>query len=163
MDKAADKAPSPDRDQQKNTAEYFLQNLAEVGRLLEQTYDRRSGLGRNHSRIIGVLLARDGQTQTEIANELHIHKVSAGIYIAELEAMNLVERRPHSTDGRAKCIYFSDYFHQMRHIGAGIFDYIFARSLQGISDEQYRMMIECIEIMRKNLEELDADDRQSGV
>ncbi|MDX5367116.1 MAG: MarR family transcriptional regulator, partial [Alphaproteobacteria bacterium] len=75
--------------------EKFVRTITELGVMLATIYDRRTGLTRNQTRIVIELLERDGQTQTELANALAIHKVSVGIYVGELEALGLVERRNH--------------------------------------------------------------------
>ena len=140
--------------------QYFLTLLTEVGSLLETVYDRRSPLTRNQTRLIGALMRRDGQTQTELANELEIHKVSIGIYVSELERLKLVERRLHPTDRRAKCIFLTPLLHATKHIGIGYYETIHHVATQGVDHDAYLVMLDCIALMRANLMALDKQDRE---
>ena len=106
------------------------------------------------------LLRSDGQTQTELANALSIHKVSVGIYVAELEAMGLVERRTHPTDGRAKCIFLTPLLHANKHVGENHYAAIHGTAIEGVARKDYLTMLNCLERMRDNLSKLDARDRK---
>ena len=136
--------------------EKFVRTITELGVMLATIYDRRTGLTRNQTRIIIKLLEHDGQTQTELANTLAMHKVSVGIYVAELEALGLVERRTHPTDGRAKCIWVSPLLHANKHIGRDHYAAIHAAATAGIADKDYLTMLKCMEKMYENLTALDA-------
>jgi len=159
--------PDPVLDSETNderfSPQYLLNILINVGDLLAILYDRRSALTRNQTRLISELLERDGQTQTELAHALEIHKVSIGIYISELEAMGLVERRQHPTDGRAKCIYLTPLLHASKHIGVGQYASIHHVATNGVNRNDYLTMLDCMKLMQENLMELDRKDREQGV
>jgi len=158
--KNAAKAVKPDTDAPDVfSPEYFLRAITDVGTMLATVYDRRTGLTRNQTRIVVELLERDGQTQTELANALLIHKVSVGIYVSELEQMGLVERRNHPTDGRAKCIYLTPLLHANKHIGQDHYQRIHAAAIDGIGREDYLTMLKAMERMRDNLIKLDASEK----
>lgn len=140
-----------------STPQRFLQLIQEVGRLLEKNYDQRSPLSRNQSRLVAALLERDGQTQTELSAALHMHKVSVGIYAAELEELGLVERRSHPTDGRAKCIFLTPLLHATAHIGLEIFTEIHRRAVENIPAADHEIMLACMQRMRDNLRQLDRE------
>lgn len=150
-------------DAERFSPQYLLNLLLNVGNLLATLYDRRSALTRNQTRLISELLERDGQTQTELAHALEIHKVSIGIYISELESMGLVERRQHPTDRRAKCIYLTPLLHASKHIGVGQYANIHHVATDGVNRNDYLAMLDCMELMRANLTELDRKDREHGV
>ncbi|MBA4208171.1 MAG: hypothetical protein C0454_01405 [Parvibaculum sp.] len=138
--------------------EKFIRTITELGTSLATIYDRRTGLTRNQTRIVVELLERDGQTQTELANTLTMHKVSLGIYVAELEAMGLVERRTHPTDGRAKCIWVTPLLHASKHIGREHYAAIHRAATAGIADKDYLTMLKCMERMFENLKALEAEE-----
>jgi len=142
--------------------EHFLRAITEVGTMLATIYDRRTGLTRNQTRIVIELLERDGQTQTELANALAIHKVSVGIYVGELEELGLVERRTHPTDGRAKCIYLTPLLHANKHIGQHHYERLHAAAIDGIARGDYLAMLKSLERMRDNLLELDAAEKKQA-
>ncbi|MEQ9226879.1 MAG: MarR family transcriptional regulator [Parvibaculum sp.] len=140
----------------------FLRTINELGEMLATIYDRRTGITRNQTRIVLALLESDGQTQTELAHALNIHKVSVGIYVGELETLGLVERRTHPTDGRAKCIYLTPLLHANKHIARNHYVAIHGAAIKGIDEKNYITMLKCMELMRDNLLELDASERKSG-
>lgn len=152
--------PSAEADTDRLSAQYLLNLLMNVGTYLATIYDRRSPLTRQQTRVIGVLLAQDGQTQTELANALQIHKVSVGIYISELEKMGLVERRQHETDRRAKCIFLTKLLHATKHIGVKTYNTVHNIATEGIDEKAYLTMLDCIEVMRNNLMAQDVKDRE---
>lgn len=141
--------------------QYLLNLLMNVGTLLSTIYDRRSPLTRQQTRLIGVLLENDGQTQTDLANALEIHKVSVGIYISELESLGLVERRQHPTDRRAKCIFLTPLLHATKHIGVQSYSAIHHLATEGIDQKAYLGMLDCIELMRSNLNAQDRKERDA--
>ncbi|ABS64496.1 transcriptional regulator, MarR family [Parvibaculum lavamentivorans DS-1] len=141
--------------------DHFLKAINDVGTMLATIYDRRTGLTRNQTRIVIALLETDGQTQTELANALSIHKVSVGIYLNELESLGLVERRIHPTDGRAKCIYLTPLLHASKHIARDHYAAIHSEAIAGINEKDYIAMLRCMDKMRKNLEVLDTKDRKA--
>ncbi len=133
---------------------YFIDLFSNVGRLMEHNYDSRSGLSRNQTRVIVALLQSDGLTQTELANALNIHKVSAGIYISELEDIGLIERRPHPQDGRAKCIYLTQLLHDLRGGSEDIIKEMHKGIVEGIEGEDYRRLLSYMRTMLKNLQKM---------
>lgn len=153
-------SPPSDRDiDSRLSPQYFLNLITEVGALLAKLYDRRSGLSRNQTQIITALLQHDGQTQTDLAQGLHIHKVSIGIYINELEALGLVERRAHPTDRRAKCIYLTPLLHAHKDQGMAHYADIHNAAIKGMGLDEYLTMLDCIALMRGNLVMADGKDQ----
>tara|TARA_R110002073_G_scaffold115327_7_gene253011 strand:+ start:7352 stop:7828 length:477 start_codon:yes stop_codon:yes gene_type:complete len=133
---------------------YFIELFSEVGSLLQHNYDSRSGLSRNQTRVIVTLLKTDGLTQTELADALGIHKVSAGIYISELEEIGLVERKPHPRDGRAKCIFLTPILHELRSGGEDIVRDMHRGVIEGIEPEEYLRLLGYMRLMRDNLKKM---------
>ncbi|MGV8995888.1 MAG: MarR family winged helix-turn-helix transcriptional regulator [Parvibaculaceae bacterium] len=151
-----------DASDERFSPQYLLNLLMNVGTLLSTIYDRRSPLTRQQTRLIGVLLANDGQTQTDLANALEIHKVSVGIYISELEELGLVERRQHPTDRRAKCIFLTPRLHASKHIGVETYAAIHHIATEGIDQKAYLGMLDCIALMRENLNTRDRQERDTS-
>ncbi len=137
---------------------YFIDLFAEVGRLMAHNYDTRSGLSRNQTRIIIALLQSDGRTQTDLTNELGIHKVSTGIYISELEELGLVERKPHPQDGRAKCIFLTKKLHDLRGSGNEIVKELHKGIIEGMSNTDYQNLLSYMRMMQSNLEKMSPSD-----
>lgn len=138
----------------------FVDTLSGFGRLLTEAYHKRTPLSPNQTGIITALMANDGQTQTELAQALHTHKVSIGIYLTELEEMYLIERRPHPSDGRAKCAYLTELLKENVHHGRNAMLDVHRIAINGISDADYKTMMKCMTQMHANLQtqqQLDID------
>lgn len=137
---------------------HFATLITEVGTLLGQLYDRRMGLTRTHNRLIFELVEKDGQTQTELAHRLGLHKVSVGTAVNELVALGYLERRRHPQDGRAKRICLTKIVLDNLHIGRDSFESIHTAAITQINRDDYIAMIKCMSQMRDNLEALDKED-----
>ena len=155
------KTSSQTSDQDEVDAFYFIELFTDVGRLIAHNYDSRSGLSRNQTRVIIALLQSDGKTQTDLAAELGIHKVSAGIYISELEEMGLVERRPHPMDGRAKCIFLTQLLQDLRGGGNKIVKELHKGIIEGMSKNDYQNLLKYMRTMQANLEKMTPADTQT--
>jgi MarR family transcriptional regulator for hemolysin len=84
--------------------------LTDAARLLRKLIDRRLqplALTRAQWSILAILRNRDGQSQSQIAEELEIEKATAGRLIDHLERSGRVERRPISGDRRAWGVYLT--------------------------------------------------------
>ena len=135
---------------------YFAQLLTAVGEQLATRYDSATGLNRNQNRILIALAEEDGMTQTELANRLDMHKVSVGMYIAELEGMKLVTREAHPTDGRAKCIRVTPFLRMQAPRAQEAFANIHRIAMKGIAPQDYLTMLSCLSRMHENLAEMEA-------
>jgi len=146
-------APQPDAREIEEALE-FSSLLQEFGRLLSGEYDRRMPMTRGQSAVVALLMDRDGRTQTELADEMSMHKVSVGAHVDELVQQGLVERRPHPTDKRSKQVWLTPYFHSVKFLGQGVFTMIHSRAIEGISKRDYAKAMKVLTAMRDNLKRL---------
>lgn len=146
-----------DRPAEAGDALAFSRLLEDFGRLLAGEYDRRVPLNRGQSAIISLLIERDGRTQTELAEAIGLHKVSIGAHVEHLEALKLVERRPHPTDRRSKQVWLTPYFHAVRHVGEQVFADVHARAVEGIPAADYRTAMKVLARMRDNLRRMRSE------
>lgn len=151
-------AVPPDDTGDEMSSAYFAQLLSAVGEELATRYDDATGLNRNQNRILIALVEEDGLTQTELANRLDMHKVSVGLHIAELEAMNLVKREAHPTDGRAKCIRVTSLLRMQTPRARSVFADIHRIATEGIAPKDYVTMLNCLARMHANLARDDNDE-----
>jgi DNA-binding MarR family transcriptional regulator len=59
------------------------------------------------------LAQRDGQSQRELSEGLHIPPSRLVALLDDLEEQGLVERQPHSTDRRTRCIHLTEQGHSL--------------------------------------------------
>lgn len=145
--------PRPDREEIEEALE-FSSLLQEFGRLLSGEYDRRMPMSRGQSAVVALLMENDGRTQTELADDMVMHKVSVGAHVDELVQQGLVERRPHPTDRRSKQVWLTPYFHSVKFLGQGVFTMIHARAIEGVSKKDYDHAVKVLTAMRDNLKKL---------
>ncbi|MBM5812575.1 MAG: MarR family transcriptional regulator [Gammaproteobacteria bacterium] len=89
--------------------------IHEADRLMSRQFDRRMralGLTRAQWWVLAQLYFNDGVTQSELAGELGFSKAALGGLLDRLESKGWLERRPHGSDRRAKCV------HRSRQVGA---------------------------------------------
>ena len=142
---------APDDTEDELSSTYFAQLLTAIGEQLAIRYDNATGLTRNQNRILLEISQEDGLTQTELAHRLDMHKVSVGLHIAELEAMNLVMREAHPTDGRAKCLRITPFLMAQAPRAREAFSRIHSVATEGISRKDYLTMLDCLARMHANL------------
>ena len=97
--------------------------IHEADRLMSRQFDRRMralDLTRAQWWVLAQLYFNDGVTQSELAQELGFSKAALGGLLDRLEAKGWLERRPHATDRRAKCLYrtrqVGTLLHRMRGV-----------------------------------------------
>lgn len=85
--------------------------LADTTRLARAAFDlrmKRAGLRGATWRVLAYLNRSDGQTQTQLAELLEVSRAAIGQMIDQLEAANLVHRRPDQRDARCWRVHLSD-------------------------------------------------------
>lgn len=82
--------------------------IYDVSRLLMRSFEKRVrevGLTPHQWRVLLQIGRREGQTQTEIAEETEIARAPLGRLLDKLEEQGVIERRQDPNDRRAKRIY----------------------------------------------------------
>jgi len=85
--------------------------IHDVSRMRKITADRALkplGVTRSQWWLLAVLSRRDGMTQTALAKDLDVTKVSLGALISRLESSGFVERREDADDGRARRVFLAE-------------------------------------------------------
>jgi DNA-binding MarR family transcriptional regulator len=82
--------------------------IQDVARLMSRTFENRAGdmkVTRSQARVLGYVSQSEGASQSEIATLMDIQKITLTKLVDELEAMGLIERRPHPDDRRVRRLY----------------------------------------------------------
>ncbi|MFQ5534948.1 MAG: MarR family winged helix-turn-helix transcriptional regulator [Sphingomonadales bacterium] len=128
--------------------------MSDVARLLRNAFDRRAramGLTRTQWWVVAHLYRNDGQTQTELAEELDMEKAPLGRLLDRLEASGWVERRPDPHDRRAKRVFKTDkiepYITAMRQSAVEMYEV----ALAGLPSNKRDELIDTLLLMKTNL------------
>jgi DNA-binding MarR family transcriptional regulator len=152
-----DMEPNEARGTEMDTRELDL-NLGwliyDVARLMHRAFDRRvAGLGltRSQWRVLATLIRGDGQTQTELAEELEIEKAPLGRLLDKLEENAWVERRPDPSDRRAKRIYRTAKIDPVLEAMLDSAEELYDDMLAGISEAELKTLLRILRIAKTNL------------
>lgn len=116
------------------------------------------GLTRSQLRVLLFLIRQDGYTQVELAEKLEIGKVAIGGLLDRLEEKELLERKNHPDDRRAKRIYLTPkvegLFEPMSQMSEGLMDNL----LLGISPEDQEKLSSHLIMLKENCHRILAED-----
>ena len=132
--------------------------LHDVARLMRRRFDRRAqalGLTRAQWSVLFHLDRNEGATQATIAQLMDIQPITLARLIDRLEADGWVERRPHPTDRRARCLYLTDKVHPMLDSLQQISSTNRAEAVAGIPPEDFEHLLDMLERIKINLTSLE--------
>ena len=85
--------------------------LHDVSRLMKTMFDRRGrdlGLTRSQWWVLTMLYAKEGVTQSELADFMDLEKPTLGRLLDRMQEKYWIERRPDSLDRRVNRLYLTD-------------------------------------------------------
>lgn len=128
--------------------------MTEASRLLRRLIDRRLmplGLTRAQWAVLAALSARDGQTQSQLAESLEIEKSTAGRLIDHLESGGWLQRCPIPGDRRFWSVHLSAKAHPLIAEVQQIILDTRAVMLGGLSEPQQLQLSAAIRTVKANL------------
>ena len=127
----------------------------DVARLMRTAFDRRGkelGLTRSQWFVLTALYAKEGVTQSEVAEFMDLEKATLGRLLDRLEEKDWIERRPDPVDRRIKRVYLTQTVQGlMRHLRAIAAD-IRADAVTGLSQGEQDQLYDLLVRMRSNLQ-----------
>ena len=85
--------------------------LHDVSRLMKTVFDRRGrdlGLTRSQWWVLTMLYAKEGVTQSELADFMDLEKPTLGRLLDRMQEKHWIERRPDSLDRRVNRLYLTE-------------------------------------------------------
>ena len=85
--------------------------LHDVSRLMKTMFDRRGrdlGLTRSQWWVLTMLYAKEGVTQSELADFMDLEKPTLGRLLDRMQEKHWIERRPDSLDRRVNRLYLTE-------------------------------------------------------
>lgn len=136
--------------------------LIDVARMLRSAFERRiatAGLGLTpgEARTLVRIATLEGSRQLDIAQRMGIEPMTLSTYLDRLQSLGFIERRPDSSDRRAKLIYTTptagaligsirdEQIELMQHVTSGI------------GEQDLEAMREKLKQLRANLSALEED------
>lgn len=111
-----------------------------------------------HLKILG-----EGATQQALAHELGLEMPSLSRTLNQLVAQQMLERRPHPTDKRAQCLYFTAE-------GLVVLDELIKRTIavrqalyQDLAAADIQQLLQALTLMERNARQLLADVADGAV
>lgn len=128
--------------------------LHDVARLMRKRFEQKArdlGLTRAQWQILSALARNEGAHQRLLAELLEIEPITVGRILDRLQALELIERRPHPTDRRIKILHLmpgaAPVLAEMRKLGEATR----AEALAGLSQADRDRLTAVLTVMRTNL------------
>jgi MarR family transcriptional regulator for hemolysin len=131
----------------------------DIARLLSQTFEQQTGelnISRVQARVLAYIAFYEGATQTTIAALMDVQKITLTKLADDLEHMNLIERRPDSSDRRVRRLYMAkDAGPVLDQIWERLSD-VSAIALAPLSNARSKALIQDLIIVRDHLTQISA-------
>lgn len=130
--------------------------LHDAARLLRKRFEqeaRRTGLGltRSQWQVLAHLALHEGLHQSALADLLDIEPITLVRILDKLQALGLVERRPHAKDRRLWVLFLTEAAHpllgRMRALGQEVRE----QALAGISEADRDLLMRMLTHIKHNL------------
>jgi len=128
--------------------------LHDAARLMRKRFEqnaRELGLTRAQTQALAYLSRNEGVSQCVLAEMLDLEPITLGRTIDRLQALGLVERRPHETDRRVWLMFLTDAAWPVVEAIAPISEATRQEALAGVSDEDRAALMRVLETARANL------------
>jgi MarR family transcriptional regulator for hemolysin len=137
---------------------FLIHDVSRLRRTVADKALRPLGITRSQSWVLAFLHRHEGSgmTQSELAKEMHVGKVTMGGLIDRLEEAGYVERRADAEDRRARRIFMTTGGKSLVRRMQSISESLNMRILDGISDRDVVKVEEVLMRVKKKLLEMDA-------
>jgi MarR family transcriptional regulator for hemolysin len=138
--------------------------LHDVARLMRTVFDRRGrglGLTRSQSWVLTMLYAKEGVTQSELADFMVLEKATLGRLLDRLEEKEWVERRTDMLDRRVNRLYLTDKVQEVMRTLRNIAAEVRNDALGDLTDNERERFIDTLLKIKTNL--LTQDDERSDL
>ena len=117
----------------------------------------RLGLYRGQPHMLKILWERDGSTQTELAERLHVQPSTVTKMVQRMEKAGFVERRPDPEDQRVSRVYLTDAGRAVQETVKQVWRTMEEETLQGFTLEERELLRGFLSRMRENLLQVIGD------
>lgn len=133
--------------------------IHDVQRLLRKRFEARAvgfGLSSAQWRLLARVAKEEGVTQARLAEILEIEPISVSRLIDRMEAGGWIERRADASDRRVRTVHPTARARQAYATVKSLAGEVYEQALGGLSTEQRRTLIACLDKMIENLAEGEA-------
>ncbi len=139
------------RDDHERNFGFLIHDLARLIRLVLDQRVRELGLTRSQWGVLLHLLRRDDVTQSDLARELEIGRPSLGALLDHLERKGWIERRPDSSDRRAKRVHLTSKVEPARAFVNEVGATLNRQALAGLAAAERDRLIDDLLAVKANL------------
>jgi len=132
--------------------------LHDVARLMRRRFDREAqqlGLTRAQWLVLFHVHRNEGATQSCIAHLMDVQPITLARLVDRLAADGWVERRPHPSDRRARCLYLTDKAHPMLEVMQDISTHIRGEAVAGMPAAEVEYLLDMLQHIKGNLMTLE--------
>lgn len=138
--------------------------LHDAARLMRKRFEqnaRELGLTRAQWQALAYLARNEGANQCALAEMLDVEPITLGRTVDRLEALDLVERRPHETDRRVWRLFLREAALPLLDQMAPVSEATRQEALAGVSEADTATLMRVLETTRANLlERMNAAEKR---
>jgi DNA-binding MarR family transcriptional regulator len=139
--------------------------IAQVGRLHHKrahTLLEELGLYHGQPRLLLALWREEGQTQSDLAERLHVRPATITKMLQRMAEAGFVERRRDSQDQRVVRVYLTDHGRAVQEQVRRVWEQMEREVLEGFAPEEHRLLREFLLRIRENLRERERGREHRG-
>ena len=133
--------------------------IHDSARLLRKRFEAKGsgyGLSAAQWRLMVRLVKEEGVAQARLAELLEIEPISVSRLLDRMEEGGWIERRQDASDRRVRMIFPTDKSRETFAAIKGVAGDVYDAALEGLSDEEKRILVKALETIVTNLSDGDA-------
>jgi DNA-binding MarR family transcriptional regulator len=130
---------------------FLMHDVSRLRRIVFDAMMKPLGVTRSQWWVLAHLSRHDGMIQSDLADLLVLGKAALGGLVDRLEASEFIERRPDSSDRRAKRVYLTRKGNQMIKEMHGLSHEMSEQILDGFDQEERLQLADLLTRVKKNL------------
>ena len=139
---------------------FLMHDVSRLRRIVFDNFMKPLGVTRSQWWVLAYLSRHDGMIQSDLANVLELGKAALGGLIDRLEVIEVIQRRPDTSDRRVKRIFLTTKGNQtvkeMRERSHDMSEQI----LVGLTEDQRLALADMLTLVKQNLKTIK---RENGI
>ena len=151
--KMVNPSPMPKRKELNDTPIKLCNEISRLFRAHLRENDNHEGVMSQHGAhlVLSTLAVEDGINQKVLVSKTHLRPPTVSVILRRMEEEGLVERKTDPEDGRSVFVYLTENGRMLDKENIGNVKKIDAVALEGVTEEELKVLMELLPKIRDNL------------
>lgn len=143
---------------------YLIHDVSRLRRIVMDDVMKPYGITRSQWAMLSALSrsSNEGMTQVDLARLLELGKVTVGGLLERMETTGHIERRPDSSDGRARRVFITEQGYETISLMVAVASKTNKRIMRGISAEEAKIAEKVMFKIKLNLKDIHEESSFNG-